>query len=69
MNSARGQKSSFGEVAVVFCLGAVHMEEEEVQERVQVEVEREEHGVGETHGKEQRASRRSINRTSWMTMG
>ena len=27
--------------------------EEEVQDRVQVEVEREEQGIGETHGKEQ----------------
>ena len=60
---------SFGEV--VICLGAVHMEEE-VQDRVQVEVGREEQGKGETDGKEQgeeqRENRRSINRTSWMTM-
>ena len=34
------------------CRGIVHMEEE-VQDRVQVEVGREEQGVGETHGKEQ----------------
>ena len=41
--------------------------EEEVQYRVQVEVGREEQGVGETHGKEQgeeqRENKRSINRT------
>ena len=37
---------------MVNCLGVDHMEEE-VQDRVQVEVGREEQGVGETHGKEQ----------------
>ena len=37
---------------MVNCLGVVHMEEE-VQDRVEVEVRREEQGVGETHGKEQ----------------
>ena len=52
MSSAKGQDSSFGGGAVVICLGVVHMEEE-VQDRVQVEVGREEQGVGETHGKEQ----------------
>ena len=52
VNSARGQDSSFGGGAVVNCLGVVHMKEE-VQDRVQVEVEREEPGVGEIHGKEQ----------------
>ena len=56
---------------MVNCLGVVHMEEE-VQDRVQVEVGREEQGVGETHGKEQseeqRENKRSINRTTWMTM-
>ena len=50
MNSAKGQDSSVG--TVVNCLGVVHMEEE-AQDRVHVEVGREEHGVGETHGKEQ----------------
>ena len=64
--SARVPDSSFGGVPVVSCLGVVHMEEE-VQDRVQVEVGREEQGVGETHGKEQgeeqRENRRSSNRT------
>ena len=58
-------------VPVVICLGVVHMEEE-VQDRVHVEVGREEQKIGETQGKEQgeeqRENRRSINRTKWMTM-
>ena len=37
---------------MVNCLGVIHMEEE-VQDRAQVEMGREEQGVGETHGKEQ----------------
>ena len=37
---------------MVICLGVVHMEEE-VQDRVQVEVGREEEGEGETHGESQ----------------
>ena len=45
--------------------------EEEVQDRGQVEVGREEQGEGETHGEEQseeqRENRRSINISSWMT--
>ena len=56
---------------MVICLGVVHMEEED-QDRVQVEVGREEQGIGETHGKEQgeeqRENKRSTNRSSWMTM-
>ena len=40
VDSARRQNSSPGEGAVVNCLGAVRMEEE-VQDRVQVEVGRE----------------------------
>ena len=56
---------------MVNCLGVVHMEEE-VQDRVQVQVEREEQGVGETHGKEQseelRGKEQTLNRSSWMTM-
>ena len=71
MNCAKGQDSSVGGGAVVNCLGVVHMEEE-VQDRVQVEVGREEQGVGETHGKEQGEEQRSkeqmLNRSSWMTM-
>ena len=62
VSSARGQNSSFDEVAVVICLGAVHMEEE-VQDRVQVEVGREEQGVGETHGKEQGEEQRDKEQT------
>ena len=56
---------------MVYGLGVVHIEEE-VQDRVQVEVGREEQRRGETHekeqGEEQRENRRSINRTTWMTM-
>ena len=52
MNSAREQDSSVGGGEGYVCLGVVHMEEE-VQVRVQVEVGREEQGVGETHGQEQ----------------
>ena len=52
VNSAREQDSSVGGVAVVTCRGVVHMEEE-VQDRVQVEVGREEQGEGDTHGKGQ----------------
>ena len=52
VKSASGQDSSFGVGAVVICLGVVRMEQE-VQDRVPVEVGREEQGVGETHGKEQ----------------
>ena len=70
VNSAREQDSSIGGGASNVCLDVVHMEEE-VQDRVQVEVGREEQGEGETHGKEQgeeqRENRRSINRSSWMT--
>ena len=50
--SAREQDSSVGGGAGVTCLGVVHMEEG-VQDRVQVEVGREEQGEGETHGKGQ----------------
>ena len=69
VNSARGPDSSFGGVPVVNCLGVVHMEEE-VQDRVQVKVGREEQGAGETHGKEQGEEQReqTLNRTTWMTM-
>ena len=66
----QGPDSSVGGGAVVNRLGVDHMEEE-VQDRVQVEVGKEDQGVGETHGKEQseeqRENRRSINRT-WMTV-
>ena len=70
-NSAKGQDSSVGGDARVNCHGVVHMEEE-IQDRVQVEVGRDEQRVGQTHGKEQseeqRENKRSINRSSWMTM-
>ena len=56
---------------MVNCLGVVHLEEE-VQDREQVEVEREEKEVGETHRKEQggelRENRRPINCTMTMEM-
>ena len=46
--------------------------EEEVQHRIQVEVGREEQGIGETHGKEQgeeqKVKEQTIKRTTWMTM-
>ena len=71
VKSARVQNSTFGEDAAVNCVGVVHMEEE-VQDRVQVEVGREEQGEGETHGKEQgeeqRSKEQTLNRSSWMTM-
>ena len=69
MNSAKGPDSSVGGVPVVNWLGAVHME---VEDRVQVEVGREEQGVGETHGKEQgeeqRVKEQALSRTTWMTV-
>ena len=52
VNSAREQDFSVGGDAGYVCLGVVHMEEE-VQDRVQVEVGREEQGEGETHGESQ----------------
>ena len=71
VNSAREQDSSIGGGAGNVCLGVVHMEEED-QDRVQVEVGREEQGEGETHGKEQseeqRNDERTINCSSSMTM-
>ena len=68
MNSAREQDSSIGGGAGNVCLGVVHMEEE-VQDRVQVEVGREEQGEGETHGKgqseEQRSNKQSTAHHGW----
>ena len=58
VNSAREQDSSIGGGASNVCLGVIHMEEE-VQDRVQVEVGREEQGEGETHGKGQSEEQRS----------
>ena len=63
MNSAREQDSSIGGGASNVCLGVVHMEEE-VQDRVQVEVGREEQGEGATHGKEQSEEQRSDEKQS-----
>ena len=57
MNSSREQDSSVGGDAGYVCLGAVHMEEK-VQDRVQMEVGREEQGEEETHGKEQSEEQR-----------
>ena len=67
--SASKQNSSVVGGAWYVCLGAVHMEEE-VQDRVQVEVGREEQGEGETHGKEQGEEQRATrnNHSQWMTM-
>ena len=63
VNSAKWPNSSVGRVPVVNFLGAVHMEEE-VQDRVQVEVERKEQGIRETRGKEQGDNRESKNKRS-----
>ena len=68
VNSAKVPDSSFGGVPVGNCLDVDHMEEE-IQVRVQAEVERQEQGIGETHGKEQgEEQREQIKRTTWMTM-
>ena len=68
VNSAQRQDTSCGEGAGYVCPGVVHMEEE-VPDRVQVEVGREEQGIGETHGKEQSEEQRvkepTLNRSSW----
>ena len=63
--STRGPDSSVDGVPVVNCPDVDHMEEE-----VQVSVQVEKEGIGETHGKEQREeqSQRTDNRTTWMTM-
>ena len=57
VNSAREKDSSVGGDAGNDCLGVVHMEEG-FQDRVQVEVGREEQGERETHGKEQSEEQR-----------
>ena len=61
--SAREQDSSVGGDAGYVCLGVVHMEEE-VQDKVQVEVGREEQGEGETHGKGRSEEQRSNEKKS-----
>ena len=68
VNSARRQDSSVGGVAVVYCLGVVHMVEE-----VQVKVQVEEEEIRETHGKEQGEEqrvkeRKTLRRMKWITM-
>ena len=69
VNSAREQDSSVGGDAGYDCLGAVHMEEG-VQDRVQVEVGREEQGEGEPHGESQNEeqTQQTVNRSSCMAM-
>ena len=51
VNSVRGQDSSVGGDAGYDCLGVVHTEE--VQDRRQVAVAREEQRAGQTHGESQ----------------
>ena len=57
---AKGPESSFGGVPVGYCLNEVHMEEEEVQLKVQAEEEE----IGETHGREQGEEQRCKERTT-----
>ena len=57
--SAKGPDSSFGEVPVAYCPDDDHMEEE-----VQLKVQVEEEGIGETHGKEQGEEQRVKERTT-----
>ena len=52
VNSAREHDCTIGGDAGYVCFGVVHMEEE-VQDRVQVEVGREEQGEGDTHEESQ----------------
>ena len=59
VNSAKGPDSSVGVVPVVSCPDVDHVEVE-VQLRVQVEEE----GIGETHGKEQGEEQRVKQRTT-----
>ena len=57
--SAKVPDSSFGGVPVVTCPDDDHMEEE-----VQLSVQVEEGGIGETHGKEQSEEQRVNERTT-----
>ena len=52
--SAKGPDSSVGGVPVGYCPDEVHMEEEEVQVKVQVK----EKEIGEKHGREQSEEQR-----------
>ena len=63
VKSAREQDSSIGGDAGYVCLGVVHMEEE-VQDRVQVEVGREEQGEGERHTERNKARNREATRNN-----
>ena len=59
----QGTDSSVGGVPVANCLGVVHMEEV-VQDKVQVEVGKEEQGTRERHGKEQDEEQRENKRST-----
>ena len=68
VNSASEQDSSVGGSTRNDCLRVVRMEEG-VQDRVQVEMGREEQGEGETHGKrqnEEATRNKTLNRSPWM---
>ena len=67
VNSSRERDSSIGGGTGIVCLGVVYMEEE-VQDRAQVEVGREEQGEGETHGKEQSEEQRERTDDQPLTM-
>ena len=64
---AKGPDSSIGGVPVGYCPEEVHMEEEGVQVKVQVEQE----DIGETHGREQGEEKKreqtTLKRMTWMT--
>ena len=66
-NSAREQDSSIGGGAGNVCLGVIHMEED-VHDRVLVEVGREKQGEGETHGREQSEEQRERTDAQPLTM-
>ena len=61
--STKAPDSSVGGVPAIYCPEDDHMEEE-VQLRVKVEEEREEQGIGETHGDEQSEEQRVKERTT-----
>ena len=67
VNSSREQVSSVGGDAGYDCLGVVHMEEG-VQDRVQVEVGREEQGVRGTHGERVRTKKQRGTNAQPLTM-
>ena len=64
---AKGPDSSLGGVPVGYCLDEVHMEEEGVQ----VQVQKEEEEIRETHGRKQgkeEGREQTIKSHTWMTM-